>query len=96
MYSITKYMINSVQLLSHVQLFATPWTADCQASLSITNSWSWWTYSNYVYQVGDGIQPSHPLLSPSPPAFSLSQNQVFSNESALHIRWPKVLEFLQD
>ena len=39
------------------------------------------------------IQPSHPLLSPSPPAFNLSQHQVFSNESALRIRWPKCWSF---
>ena len=45
----------------------------------------------HVYCVGDAIQPSHPLLSPSPPAFSCSQ--VFSNESALHIRWPKYWSF---
>ena len=38
--------------------------------------------------ISDAIQPSHPLSSPSP-AFNLSQNQVFSNESVLHIRWPQ-------
>ena len=42
----------------------------------------------YVHWVGDAIQPSHPLSSPCPPAFNLSQHQGFSNESALHIRWP--------
>ena len=42
----------------------------------------------HVHRVGDAIQPSHPLLSSSLPAFSLSQHQGFSNESALHIRWP--------
>ena len=47
----------------------------------------------YVYWVSDAIQPSHPLLSPSPPAFNLSQHQVFSNESALCIRWPKHWSF---
>ena len=47
----------------------------------------------HVHQVGDTIQPSHSLLSPSPPAFSLSQHQVFSNESALPIRWPKYWSF---
>ena len=52
----------SVQSLSCVRLFVTPWTAAHKASLSITNS-------------SDAIQPSHPLSSPSPPAFSLSQNQ---------------------
>ena len=43
----------------------------------------------HVLRVGDAIQPSHPLSSPSPPAFNLSQHQVFSNKSALRIRWPK-------
>ena len=43
----------------------------------------------HVHRVGDAIQPSHPLSSPSPPVFSISQHRVFSNESALRIRWPK-------
>ena len=47
----------------------------------------------HVHRVGDAIQPSHPLSSPSPPAFNLSQHQVFSNESGLHIRWPKYWSF---
>ena len=48
----------------------------------------------YVHSVSDAIQPSHPLLSPSPPAFNLSQHQGhFSNESALCIRWPKYWSF---
>ena len=47
----------------------------------------------HVHRVGDAIQPSHPLSSPSPPTFNLSQHQVFSNESALHIRWPKYWSF---
>ena len=47
----------------------------------------------HVHWVSDAIQPSHPLSSPSPPAFNLSQHQVFSNESALHIRWPKYWRF---
>ena len=42
-----------------------------------------------VQRVSDAIQPSHPLLSPSPPAFNLSSIKVFSNESVLRIRWPK-------
>ena len=41
----------------------------------------------HVHRVGDSIQPSHPLSSPSPPAFNLSQHQGLFNESALHIRW---------
>ena len=47
----------------------------------------------HVHWVSDAIQPSHPLSSPSPPALNLSQHQVFSNESALHIRWPKYWSF---
>ena len=47
----------------------------------------------HVHQVNDVIQPSHPLSSPSPPALNLSQNQVFSNESTLRIRWPKYWSF---
>ena len=47
----------------------------------------------HVHQVGDAIQPSHPLLSPSPPAPNPSQHQVFSNESTLHMRWPKYWSF---
>ena len=47
----------------------------------------------HVYPVGDAIQPSHPLLSPSPPAFNLSSIRVFSSESVLLIRWPKYWSF---
>ena len=47
----------------------------------------------HVHWVGDAIQPSHPLLSPSPPAFNLSSIRVFSNESALCIMWPKYWSF---
>ena len=47
----------------------------------------------HVHQVGDAIQPSHPLSSPSLPAFSLSQHQFFSSESVLHIRCPKYCSF---
>ena len=47
----------------------------------------------HVHWVGEANQPSHPLLSPSPPALNLSQHLVFSNESALRIRWPKYWSF---
>ena len=47
----------------------------------------------YVHWVGDATQPSHPLSSPSPPAFSLSQHQGLSSESVLCIRWPKYCSF---
>ena len=76
---------SSVQLPSPVQLFVTPWTVARQASLSITSSQSLLKLTS--------IQPSHPLSSPSPPAFSLPQHQGLSNESALCIRWPKYWSF---
>ena len=60
------------QSLSRVRVFATPWIAARQASLSITNSW---ILLKLVCRVRDAIQPSHPLLSPSPPSFNLSQHQ---------------------
>ena len=60
----------------------TPWTAARQASLSITNSRSLLKLTS----IESAIQSSHPLLSPSPLAFNLSQLQVFSNESVLHSR----------
>ena len=47
----------------------------------------------HVHRVSDAIQPSHPLSSPSLPAFNLSQHQGFSSESVLHIRWPKYWSF---
>ena len=47
----------------------------------------------HAHQVGDAIQPSHPLSSPSPPAPNPSQHQGLSSESALHIRWPKYWSF---
>ena len=64
----TSVQFSSVQLLSHVQLFVTPWTAACQASMSITNS-----RSLLNHRVSDAIQPSHPLSALSPVAFNLSQ-----------------------
>ena len=47
----------------------------------------------HVHRAGDAIQPSHPLSSPSPPAFNLSSIRIFSNESVLPIRWPKYWSF---
>ena len=81
----------SVQLLIHVQLFAIPWTAACQASLSITKSQS---LLKFMYI--ESVMPSnhfilcHPLLLP--PSISPSI-RVFSNESVLRIRWPKYWSF---
>ena len=84
-------IIQSVQSLSHVWLFATPWTAAHQASLSFTNSWSllklMWIKS---------VMPSNPLilcclllLLPS----IFPSIKVFSNESVFCVRWPKYWNF---
>ena len=77
------------QSLSHVRLFVTPWTAARQASLPITNSWSPPKPTSIESIEG----PSHPLSFPPPPALNLSSIRVFSNESALCIRWPKYWNF---
>ena len=79
----------SVQSLSHVRHFATPWTAARQACLSVTNSQSLLKLMS-IELVMPSIQPSHPLSSLSPPAFNLSIIRVFSNESVLCIRWPGI------
>ena len=78
---------SSVQSLNRVRLFVTPWTAACQASLSITNPRK--HAQTHVLHIGDVIQPSHPLLSPSPAAFNHSQHQGLFNESVLRIMWLK-------
>ena len=76
---------------SCVQLFVTPWTAAHLASLPITNSQS--SLKIHLHWVGDAIQPSHPLSSPSPPAFNLSQHQaLFQSVSSSH-QVAKVLAF---
>ena len=78
-------------LLSHVQLFVTPWTAAFQASLSFTTSWSMLRLMSI-----ESVMPSdylilcHPLL-PLPSIFP--STRVFSNELALCIKWPKYWSF---
>ena len=69
------FSVQFIQSLSGVWLFAIPWIAACQASLSITNSRSLLKLS--VHRVSDSIQPSHPLSSPFPPAPNPSQHQSF-------------------
>ena len=80
------YNFSSVQSLSRVRLFATPWIAACQAFLFITNSWS----SLRLTSIKCMMPSSHIilgrtllLLPPIPPSI-----RVFSNESTLHMRWP--------
>ena len=82
---------SSIHLLSHVQFFANPWPAACQASLSITNSQ---TLLKIIFI--KLVMPSNYLI-PCCPLFHLPSIfpsiRVFSNESVLHIRWPKYWSF---
>ena len=83
--------LSTVQSLSHVQLFVTPWTAACQASLSITNSRSPLKPMSVVL-----VMPSNHLILCRPLLLLPSifpSNRVFSNESALCIRWPRYWNF---
>ena len=87
----TKCYCYWVQSLSHGRLFATPWTVARQASLSITNSQS----SLKLTSIESVVPSSHLilcrpllLLPPTPPSI-----RVFSNESTLHMRWPKFWSF---
>ena len=90
-YHFISIQFSSVQLLSRVRLFANPWIAARQASLSITISQSLLRLTS-----NESVMPSshlilcHPLhlLPPIPPSI-----RVFSNESTLHIRWPKYWSF---
>ena len=84
-------MLSSVQLLSHVWLFVTPRTAACQGSQSITNSQSLLKFMSI-----ESLMPSNYLILCWPLLFPPSifpSIWVFSNESALHIRWPKYWSF---
>ena len=93
LFTIRKHVtaFSSVQSLSHVRLFATSWIAACQASLSITNSRS----ALRLTSIESVMASSHLilcrplfLLPPIPPSI-----RVFSNESTLHMRWPKYWTF---
>ena len=85
------FQFSSVQLLSHVRLFVTPWTPARQASLSITNSQSLLKLMSI-----ESVMPSNYLILCWPllllPSI-LPRIRVFSNESVLHIRWPKYWSF---
>ena len=79
-------MFSSIQLLNHVRLFATPWTAARQASLSIINTQSLLKLTSIK-----SVMPSNHLILCCP-LLSLSifpSIRVFANESILRIRWPK-------
>ena len=82
-------IVTSVQLLSHVRLFVIPWTAACQASLSITNSQSLLKLMS-IELVMPSNHFNHPLLLP-PSIFS--SIRVFSSETVLRIRWSKYWSF---
>ena len=85
------FSVHSVQSLSHVRLFVTPWIAARQASLSITNSQSLLKLMSI-----ESVMPSNHLILCCPLLFPLSifpSIRVFSNESVLHIRWPNYWSF---
>ena len=84
-------MFSSVQSLSHVRLFATPWTAAHQASLSITNSQSLLKLMSIELVMPSSHLILCHLLLLLPSVFP--SIRVFSSESALHIRWPKYWSF---
>ena len=87
----TSVQFSIVHSLSHVQLFATPWITALQASLSITISWSSLRImSNKLVMPSSHLILCHPLLLWTPIPSSI---RVFSNESALCIRWPKYWSF---
>ena len=82
---------STVQSLSRVWLFATPWTAACQSSLSITNS-----HSLPKFMLIESVMPSSHLIFCCPlllPPSVFPSIRVFSNESAVSIRWPKYWSF---
>ena len=84
-------LFSSVQWLSRGRLFATPWTAACQASLSVINSWS----SSKPTSI-ESVMPSNHLILCCPLLLLSSifpSIRVFSNESALRIRWPNYWSF---
>ena len=81
----------SVQSLSHVRIFVTPWTAACQASLSITNCWNLLKFMSI-----ESVMTSNHLIFCRPLLLTPSifhSIRVISNESVLRIRWPKYLSF---
>ena len=80
--------ISSVQLLSCVQLFATPWIPGLPAYHQLPES-----TQTYVHWFGDAIQPSYPLSSPSSPALNLSQHQGLFKWVSSSYQVAKVLEF---
>ena len=90
------YLDHSVQFsllqsLSHVWLFATPMNHS-MPGFPVHHKLPELTQT-HAHRVGDAIQPSHPLSSPSPPPPIPPSIRVFSNESTLHIRWPKYWSF---
>ena len=88
---LSSVQFSSVQPLSCVRLFVTPWTTACQASLSITNSQSPTKLTSIESVIpSNRLMLCHPLLL-LPSIFP--SIRVFSNESTLHIRWPKYLSF---
>ena len=91
-WNVSHYSVQAVQLLSRVWPFATPWTAACQASLSFSNSQSLLKLMSVeLVMPSNHLILCHPLLLL--PSIFPNIKWVFSNESALRIRWPKYWSF---
>ena len=91
LFSATFHPISSVQSINDVRLFVTPWTAAGQASLCITNSWSLLRLMST-----ESVMPSNDLILCRPlflPPSIFPSIRVISDESVLHIRWPKYWSF---
>ena len=85
------HSVQSGHLLCHVRLFVTPWTAAHQATLPITNSWSWLKLMSI-----ESVIPSNHLIFCRPlllPPSTFPNIRVFSKELSLRIRWPKDWSF---
>ena len=94
MYKFTKYFKKHVQFSSVTQsclILCNP--MDCSMPGFPVHHQLLELDQTYVHRVSDAIQPSHPLLFPFPPRSVFPSIRVFSNESVLHIRWPKYWSF---
>ena len=87
------FFFSSVQLLSHVQLFATPWTAARQASLSFTISWSLFKLMSIESVMSSNHFIPLFLLSSIFPSIRVFSNEFHLHQEALSIRWPKYWSF---
>ena len=88
-----KASVVASQLLSHVQIFVTPWTAACQASLTLTTSEGFPKFTlGKQHCTGEAVKPSYPLMPSSPSALNLSQHQGLFQWVSFSHQMTKILE----